>query len=543
MRRVAFLLAGMAAIGMTAPVNAQDKRRHVDVAPYIEAGQVLSADLSDGDVLTYTTVTAGVDATVQTRRVQVQLNYNYSHRFGYDKRIDDGDVHNGVARVSVAVAPGFSLEAGGFATRAHTDIRGGASGSLAGNPGNVSDVYAVYAGPSFSRRFGPVSVGAGYRFGYTKSGSPSATGVDPSAPKLDTYDSATSHLATASVGVRPGAAGPVGVTVNGVWEQENAKQLDQRYNAKGVSADLVAPVTRTVALVGTVGYEDISATQRDPLLDGGGQPVTDGNGRYVTDPASPRRTAFANSGVYWYAGMIWRPDMRFELEAKIGRRYDTMSYTGSLSWQTSASSGLQVGVYDSIESFGRQLTGRLAALPTAPYLNTGDAFDDGYNGCIFADDTGTSGGCLNSVFQSISTANYRARGVDAIFSAARGPTRIGLGLGYANRRYYAPAFGTIFSVDGLTDQSFYGQLFAARALGRRAGISGDVFVNYYESGLPGVNGVWGVGANGTVYHRVGPFNASLSAGISTYDAAGSGTTASGTDDYRIQTQLGLGYRF
>jgi len=95
----------------------------------------------------------------------------------------------------------------------------------------------------------------------------------------------------------------------------------------------------------------------------------------------------------------------------------------------------------------------------------------------------------------------------------------------------------------LSESSFK---FAARALSRHTGLSGDVFVNYYQSGLPSIAGIWGAGANGSVYQRIGPFNASLSAGISTYDGQstpGTTTTADSSDDYTIQTQFALGYRF
>ena len=50
------------------PAAAQDDRgggerdRRVSVAPYIELSQVLTADVQSGDVLTYSSAAAGVDA-------------------------------------------------------------------------------------------------------------------------------------------------------------------------------------------------------------------------------------------------------------------------------------------------------------------------------------------------------------------------------------------------------------------------------------------------------------------------------------------------
>ncbi|MGN6689769.1 MAG: hypothetical protein ACTHJU_02370, partial [Sphingopyxis sp.] len=50
----------------------QQKQRQVSVTPYLEVGQVLSADLKNGDdVLTYTTVAVGVDAAIVTRRAEL----------------------------------------------------------------------------------------------------------------------------------------------------------------------------------------------------------------------------------------------------------------------------------------------------------------------------------------------------------------------------------------------------------------------------------------------------------------------------------------
>lgn len=536
MSRVAYLVACSALLAMASPAVA--KNRQVDVSPHIDIGQVVTADLTNDDVLTYTTVTAGVDATVQTKRVQVQLSYNYTRQIPNDDKLQNTDVHSGIARIAAQVAPGFTVEAGGLATRSRVDVRGADTGNLKGNPQNIAQVYSAYVGPSFSNRFGALDVSAGYRFGYTKVSNITDINLRSGQRQLDRYDDSTAHVATASVGSRAGALLPVGVTVSGAWEQENTKQLDQRYNGKYARGDVVVPLTRTLAATAGAGYENIAISQRKVLLDSSGNPVRDRYGRFVIDPASARSTIYSTDGVFWDAGVIWRPNTRFEFEARIGRRYETISYTGSLSWQTSASSGLQVGVYDSIDSFGRQLTDRLAALPIAPYLD-GDNPDANYNGCVFAGGggSGQAGGCLNGVFQSIATANFRSRGVDAVFSASRGQSRFGIGLGYANRRYIADNTGG-FTVDGLSDESYYAQAFAARAIGRNAGVNGDVYVNYYQSGLDRANGVWGVGANGSLYRRFGHLNAQLSAGVYASDQPSQDST-----DVSMQAQLGLGYRF
>ena len=62
----------------------------VEVTPYIEAQQVIVADLKNGgDVLTYSTVAAGIDASVATRQVQAQVSLRYERLIGYDNGVED----------------------------------------------------------------------------------------------------------------------------------------------------------------------------------------------------------------------------------------------------------------------------------------------------------------------------------------------------------------------------------------------------------------------------------------------------------------------
>src|SRR3546814_11150768 len=62
----------------------QRPRRQIDVSPYLEVGQVLTADLKNGgDVLTYTTVAAGIDAAIVTRSPELAATLRYETRFGW----------------------------------------------------------------------------------------------------------------------------------------------------------------------------------------------------------------------------------------------------------------------------------------------------------------------------------------------------------------------------------------------------------------------------------------------------------------------------
>jgi hypothetical protein len=365
--------------------------------------------------------------------------------------------------------------------------------------------------------------------------SPGATGVAPGSPKLDVFDSSQSHVAQASVGTKAGTVLPVGVTVSGAYERDTASQLSQRYEGKYGRGDAVLPVAPTLAVTAGVGYEKITVSQKDPLRDAAGDPVTDSRGRFVTDPTSPRRIAYETDGLIYDAGVIWRPSPRTTLQARVGKRYGGMTYTGSFSYAPTRSLGVQIGVYDSVETFGRQLEDGIASLPTS-FIEQRDAFGQQFSGCTFgAGDK--AGGCLNGVFQSISSSSYRARGVDAVLSAHRGSLNFGVGAGYANRRFYAPDGGAGFTINGVTDESYYAQVFLAASLDRNSGINANVFANYFKSGIGNAPGVFSTGATGLYYHNFGRLGTTASLGIYSFSQEGVENQLSG------QAQVGMRYQF
>jgi hypothetical protein len=526
------ILAVLVSSSVAAPAFARNKQ----ITPYIEIGQVATLDLKNGgDVLTYSTVAAGIDAQVTTDRAEFQVNYRYERRFDYQKDVGDQDVHTGLARARIDVVPNLlSMEAGAIATRVRSDIRGAAPSLLVGNVDNVTQVYSAYAGPSLATRVGPLDVAAAYRVGYTKAEDRGNTGVPVGQPVIDSYDHSLSHFATASVGMESGVL-PFGWTVSGGYERENAGQLGQRFENKYVRGDVTVPVTPTVALVGGVGYEDIKSSQKQVLLDVNGNATIDGKGRFVADPVAPRLLSYAQDDIFWDAGVLWRPSRRTSLEARVGRRYGSMSYTGSLSWQANDDNLLQIGVYDSVETFGQQLNDGLAVLPTRFGVSR-NALANNFGGCIFGG--GAGGGCLNDAFQSASTAVYRSRGVAANWSAHRGPWSAGLGVGYNQRKFFAPTQGTLFTVNGLKDESWYAQGNVERALTQNSGLSGDVYVSIYNPGEPGAPNVLSTGATGSYYHTFGErLSASASLGLYSFkqESVDSSLTAA--------AQLGMRYSF
>ncbi|WP_308814410.1 hypothetical protein [Sphingomonas sp. GV3] len=510
------LVLGGAGVLCTASAALAQDRGHVAVTPYVEVGQSLIADLNNDDVLTYSSLAAGIDVASTTRRVQGQLSYRYERRFSWDKAVGDDDIHYGLARLSAHVAPGLSLEAGGIATRTRADIRGAAPGIVTANDANISQIYAVFGGPSYATHAGPVAVAASYLAGYTKVKVPTFTGLPAGSPRLDYYDSSFGQVAGVSLGVNPGDVAPVGATLSAGWNREDAGQLDGRFESWRVRGDVLAPVSPYVALTAGLGYERIETSQRSPLFTSPGAPALDSSGRYVTDDSSPRRIAYRTDGVYYDAGVVWRPNRRASAEAHVGKRYGSISYTGLVTYRASRSATIAADAYDTVTTFGQQLRSGLNSLPTS-FISARDAFTQQYNGCVFSTSGSTPGGCLNDVFQSITTASYRARGVDAVFSATRGRNTYGGGVGYANRRLYNPDTVQGVTLYGIEDQSVYGQLFFNRTLTAVSSIDATVFVNYYEPGAARSAGVWSYGATTSYGRRFGRITTSASAGLYAFD--------------------------
>ncbi|MBD8617871.1 hypothetical protein IFT67_02920 [Sphingomonas sp. CFBP 13728] len=543
----ALALAGGTAVLATllaAPAAAQAARR-VTINPYIEASQTLYADLNGGDVLTYTSLAAGVDAAIETQRVSGQLSYRYERRFGWGDDLGDQDIHSGLARVDARVTRNLTLEAAGIATRARSDIRGAAPGLLVGNVDNVSQLYSVFAGPSFTDTFGPVVFNANYRLGYTKVETPTFGDTAVGGRRLDYYDDSIGNTATASATVAPGSIAPFGITLSGAYDRETASQLKQRYEGYYGRGDILQPISPYVALTAGVGYETIETSQKDAVVDATGTPVLDRDGRFITNAASPRRIAYRTDGVYYDAGVIWRPNRRTSVEAHVGKRYGSLSYTGTATYQASQSVGLSVNVYDGVQTFGRQLRTGIGNLPTSFLTGQQQGFGQQFNGCVFGTTGAAPGGCLNDVFQSISTASYRARGVDGVIVATRGRSTFGAGLGYANRKLYAPNFAPGIVVTGIEDQSYYGQLFYQRSLTQASGVNADLFANYYDPGVANIapedvsgdDGVWSYGATGTYYHNFGRLGTTASLGLYSFKVGDFDS------EWSAQALIGARYQF
>jgi hypothetical protein len=516
----------LATVGTVALAPAAQARERVQVTPYLEVSQTVFADLKNGGpTLTYTTLSSGVNASIQTQRIEVQADYRYDYRYGWGRNQGDSQLHSGIARGRFIAVPNFlTFEAGALASRVRSDIRGAAANPFIGNPSNTSQLYSAYAGPNISTRVGALQLNAAYRFGYTKVESRTNGVLASGQPLLDSFDDSTTHIASASIGMPTTGTLPFGWTVSGGYEREDGKQLAQRYEGKFVRGDVTVPVTETIALVGGVGYEDIKASQRDVLRDVNGVAVTNGNGRFVTDPASPRQIAFESSGLIWDTGVVWRPSRRTMAEFRVGRRYGDMIYTGSLSYQMSEALAFQAGLYDGVQTFGRQINSALAGLPTQ-FTVARNPFGGALGGCVYGVN---GGGCLDAALQSVATGTYRSRGLNAVLSYKRGPTTFGLGAGYAQRKFLAPG-SVFFSVNGVKDESYYVQGYLSRQIDEISNVTASMYATLFNSGILGAPDVLGTGATASYYRRFGNrFTGNVALGLYSSRIEGIDSTLTGS---------------
>jgi len=531
----------LSAMGMAVPVAAQEEGEgtrsgRIDVSPYIEASQVVTAELQPGsDVVTYTQVAAGVDTSFAGRNNAGSVSLRYERRIGWGDA-DDVDTISGIARTSLALVPQkLTFEAGGLAARTRVEGNGSTSiGGFGASGDATSQVYSVYAGPAFQTNVGDAQLTGAYQLGYTRVESPDALTLAPGADPIDVFDESITQQANVRFGFAPDTVLPVGVGVGAGWRRQDLSNLDQRIDDKHVRGDVTVPVTRSLALVGGLGYEDVTVSSRDAVLDGDGFPVLGNDGRLVTDDSQPRQIAYETDGLIWDVGVMWRPSRRTSLSATVGRRYGSTTYYGSLAYAPSARSSLNISVYDNVTGFGGVLTDALSGLGTdfEAFRNpvTGDL-----TGCVGSLE---GGNCALAGLGSIRSAVFRSRGVSATFARNLGRTQMGIGVGYDRRRFIAAAGTALADADGVADENYWASAYASRQLDRQSGINFGASATWFESGFDS-------SGDGLGYSAVLSYYRNIIAGLTGTAAVGlDGITRDSLQDFTTASALlGLRYTF
>jgi hypothetical protein len=461
------------------------------ITPYVEAQQVVSTDLSGRpgpDTVTYSGLAAGIDATVETDKLQGQLDYRYDHYFAWSDRYRDTDLHNGLASLKYQASPDLTLQAAGIATRARGTLATGTSGLLFGDLDNTQQVYAVQAGPSYTHQFRDINLTADYRFGWTRSDNGfGSTDLGVGQPVIENNFDAFSHTADVAVGTRPGGLGlPFGWTVSGGIERDEVHFLDARYTSKFGRVDFVQPVSHSLALEAGIGYEADRATQSAILTDADGNAILDKHRHLQADHSKRRLLSYDQDGLVWDVGVLWRPSLRTTLEVRGGQRYGQTVVTGHLTHQLTPKSTIEVVAYDDITSFGRQLTGEIGALPTS-FSGTSLPIQTPLANCVFGAN-GSQGGCLTAL-NSVNSNFYRSRGVYVLLAGQKGLWNYGLGVGYDNRHYLAPNLGAnVFSFAGVNEESVTVDATIGRRLSRVSTLTLTGLAAWYNDNASVVSG-------------------------------------------------------
>ncbi|MEC7817959.1 MAG: preprotein translocase subunit YajC [Pseudomonadota bacterium] len=475
--------------------------RRLAVQPYIEASQILTAQLSPGDdVVTYTQLAAGVDASINGRRSAGTVSLRYERNFGWGNA-SDSDTITGIARGSFEVVPRtVTLEAGALAARTSVDGSGANVFTGQNNADFTTQTYSAYAGPRVQTRVDDVEVTGQYLIGYTRVESPDVVTANGNA--VDVFDESVSQQAQARAGFAPGTYLPIGVGVGAGYFREDIDTLDQRVIDANVRADVTVPITPTFAIVGGVGYEDVEVSSRDAVRNANGVPILGPDGRIVTDEASPRVIAFESTGLIWDVGVMWRPSRRTSLQAGYGRRYDSDTFYGSFSFAPNPNTNLSIGAFDGIRGFGGRLTNSLASLPT-DFDVVRDPITGAVVGCVNAV---TGGSCLDGLLGSIRSSVFRSRGVAGNFSRRVGRYTAAISAGYEQREFIGAPGTVLAAANGVTDENYYAAGTVGGEIGRRGTFTVATYANWFEGGF-GANDLFGLGSSASYSHA---FTQSLS---------------------------------
>ena len=263
------------------------------VQPFVELGVTYSDNINlapDGfeEDETVITATAGVTLGVQHERVVGALTYAASYDTFLNDTNDDGFRHNLDTRWSAAIVPNLLyLDAAGGVSEVYIDSDDRFSGNRVANSNDRSRAYYGVISPSLRRNLGGW---ANAELRYTLRG-----------VGFEDDDGEGGYSQTYSAGItgdprRFTRFGWQAVTEFEDYEPEDDDGRDLTRWTSYVSVDV--PVTRTVALTATAGYDEFS----DDIADDD------------------------YSGAFGNVGARWQPNNRFAARAFGGYRYDGFDY-------------------------------------------------------------------------------------------------------------------------------------------------------------------------------------------------------------------------
>lgn len=267
--------------------------------PFVEGTVTYSDNINlDSDGLeedeTVLTATAGVTFAAQSERIAGQISYAASYDTFLNDTNEDGFRHNLNTNWSAAVIPNLLyLDAAGGISEVYVDNDDRFSGNPTANSDDRSRAYYGLLSPSLRRNLGGW---ANAELRYT---------VRAEKFEDDDLDGGYSQTLSAGITGDPRKFRRFGWQVVSEYEDYTPDEDDDRDLTRWssyVSVDV--PVSRTLAVTGTAGYDVFGDDVGDSKYDG----------------------AFAN------AGLRWQPNVRMAARAFAGYRYDGFDYGAEASY-------------------------------------------------------------------------------------------------------------------------------------------------------------------------------------------------------------------
>ncbi|MET0373514.1 MAG: hypothetical protein ABW128_04560 [Rhizorhabdus sp.] len=508
-----------------------------ELGAFIDLQQIAESQLQGvgEDIVTYTEVSGNLAASIRNRRIVLSASYRASYRIPEVGNLSKNFNQDGILRMQANVIDEWlSTDVGAIVTRSRIDPSGSAQQLNSANQKNLAQTYSAFIQPSLAHRIGDVGFAASYRYAYTKNES-GQTGVI-AGPPVDRFDSSTAQQADLSIGMQQSSL-PFDWTVGAQYRHENTTNLAQRFRALKVSGEIKQPIAATVALVASGGYEKTETSERSALIDSTtGLPVLGKGGRFVVDPASPRVLTYDMAGLIGDAGIIWKPSRRSRFEMRAGYRYGGFSVTGLAEMRPSDRTGLTFILTDQVQSFGQGVSGGLAGAPVDLNIDLSADPATGYQNCLFGKTAG-SGRCIGGSLGGASAQAYRERAASIIVSRALREWTVSGSLGYT-RRTYIDDPSDPFSLDGVVDQSFFGDLSLNGQLSRVSGVSFSFTGSLFKNGQVGASDVK-AGTFSTSYYRTFGRSIRARASLAVDASKQDGITA----DVSGRAQIGMQYEF
>lgn len=362
------LLASVAALALPQAADAR-----IDITPRAEVRHSIS-DTEYNDFNMITAVSPGVNIVADTRRIQAQLDYEFIRRFSWGDDLIDKGQHRLNANGQVDLIRRFlSLHAGGVITQTFRDWRGPLSVGPDQNNPNQATVGSYYVQPTVTRELGNFAVfDAHYRFSYSDvDNAGRSLQIGEEAPPGSNFSLApasdsTMQDAQAALSNRNDSSARLIWTLRGTYSADDREDLNEELRIYSGVFDVSYSLNRKFALLGSVGYEDITDEQDNFLVDPEtGFPVLDDEGRLQIDPTEPRRKVIDRSGMIWDVGFRYTPSRRTEVTLRGGRQYGGTVINGNITYQIREGVNLMVSYSESLNTFGRLFSGQLGGSPFA----------------------------------------------------------------------------------------------------------------------------------------------------------------------------------